>query len=122
MGQLETKQGTSAGLLVLLVTTGSSEEAHQIASELLNQKRVACVNIVPGVTSLFRWQGKVDSAQESLLIIKTRASLLSEIVALVNQIHSYDVPEIIALPVVGGSQDYLEWVGKEIGYRGHEQC
>ena len=122
MGQLETKQGTSAGFLVLLVTTGSSEEAHQIASELLNQRKAACVNIVPGVTSLFRWQGKVDSAQESLLIIKTRASLLSEIVALVNQIHSYDVPEIIALPVVGGSQDYLEWIGKEIGYRGHKQC
>ena len=122
MGQLETDQDTTAGLLVLLVTTGSSEETHQIASELLNQRKAACVNIVPAVTSLFRWQGKVDSAQESLLIIKTEASLLSEIVALVKQIHSYDVPEIIALPVVGGSQDYLEWVGKETGYRGRKQC
>jgi len=75
---------------------------------------VACVNIVPEVSSLFWWQDKLDSAQESLLIIKTRALLLDQIVTLVKEIHSYEVPEIIALPVIGGNQDYLEWIDKEV--------
>ena len=100
--------------LVILVTTSSSEEAHKIASELLNRRKAACVNIVPGVSSLFWWQDTLDSASENLLIIKTKASLLDEIVTLVTQIHSYDIPEIIALPIVGGNRDYLEWVGKEV--------
>ncbi|MFC1909569.1 divalent-cation tolerance protein CutA [Chloroflexota bacterium] len=97
--------------LIILVTTDSSEEANRIAQELLQRKKAACVNIVPGVQSLFRWQDKVDSASEHLLIIKTRAALLDEVVALISQFHSYDVPEIIALPIIGGSRDYLEWVG-----------
>lgn len=90
------KENTASTYLVLLVTATSSEEAHKIANELLNRRKAACVNIVPGVNSLFWWQGKLDSAYENLLIIKTKASLLNEIVALVTQIHSYDVPEVIA--------------------------
>ncbi len=108
------KEDTASAYLVILVTVGNSEEAHKIANELLNQRRAACVNIVPGVSSLFWWQGRLDSAHENLLIIKTKASQLDEIVTLVRQIHSYDVPEIIALPIVGGSQDYLDWVGREV--------
>ncbi|MFC2007760.1 divalent-cation tolerance protein CutA [Chloroflexota bacterium] len=100
--------------LIILVTTGSSQEANNIAQELLQRKKAACVNIVPGVQSLFRWQDKVDSASEHLLIIKTRAALLDEVVALISQVHSYDVPEIIALPIIGGSRDYLEWVGEQV--------
>ena len=100
--------------VVILITTGTEEEAHKIAKVLLNQKKVACVNIVPRVNSLFWWEGKIDSDQESLLIIKTNASLLNEIVNLVREVHSYDVPEIIALPIVGGNQDYLEWIDKEV--------
>jgi len=69
---------------------------------------------VPRVSSLFWWQDKLDSAQESLLIIKTKASLLPEIINLVKGVHSYEVPEIIALPIVGGNQDYLEWLDKEV--------
>jgi periplasmic divalent cation tolerance protein len=69
---------------------------------------------VPGVSSFFWWQGKVDSAQESLLIVKTKASVLNQIVNLVKEHHSYDVPEIIALPIIGGNRDYLEWLGKEV--------
>ncbi len=113
------KEGAASAYLVLLVTVGSSEEAHKIAHELLNRRKVACVNIVPGVSSLFWWQEKLDSAQENLLIIKTKASLLSDIVTLVSQIHSYDVPEIIALPIVGGNQDYLEWIGREVEQHSH---
>lgn len=100
--------------IVLFITASNGEEAHKIAEVLLNQRKVACVNIVPRVSSLFWWQGKLDSAQESLLIVKTKASLLPEIINLVKGVHSYEVPEIIALPIVGGNQDYLEWIGKEV--------
>ena len=100
--------------IVILVTTSADEEAHKIADVLLTKRKVACVNIVPRVNSFFWWQDKIDSDQESLLIIKTKASLLDEIVALVREIHSYDTPEIIALPIVGGNQYYLEWIDKEV--------
>jgi len=100
--------------IVLFITASNSEEAYKIAEVLLNQRKAACVNIVPGVSSLFWWQDKLDSAQESLLIVKTKASLLPEIISLVKGIHSYDIPEIIALPIIGGNQDYLEWIGKEV--------
>jgi periplasmic divalent cation tolerance protein len=96
--------------IVVLITAGSEEEAHKIAALLVNEKKAACVNIVPRVDSLFRWKGNIDSARESLLLVKARASLLSEIISLVKGIHSYDVPEIIALPIVGGSEDYLKWL------------
>ena len=100
--------------VVILITAGTEEEAHKIADRLLTQRKAACVNIVPAVSSVYWWQGKLESDQESLLIIKTRAGLLDEIVSLVKEIHSYDVPEIIALPIVGGNQDYLDWIGKEV--------
>jgi periplasmic divalent cation tolerance protein len=100
--------------IVLFTTASNSEEAHKIAEVLLSQRMAACVNIVPGISSLFWWQDKLDSAQESLLIAKTKASLLNEIITLVREIHSYEVPEIIALPIIGGNQDYLEWIDKEV--------
>jgi periplasmic divalent cation tolerance protein len=100
--------------VVIFITVGTDEEAKKIANILLSQRKVACVNILPRVSSCFWWHDKLDSAQESLLIIKTKASLLGEIVGLVKEIHSYDIPEIIAMPIVGGNQDYLEWIGKEV--------
>lgn len=100
--------------IVVLVTTATFEEAQQISRALIEQRKAACVNIVPKVESLFWWQDKLDSAQESLLIIKTRAPLLNEVITLVKEIHSYTIPEIIALPIVGGSQDYLKWVGDSV--------
>ena len=99
-----------AGKIVILITTGSEEEAHRIADQLLNQRKAACVNIVPRVDSLFWWQGKLDSAQESLLVIKTKTSKLKEITELVKKVHSYEVPEVIALPIIGGNEDYLKWL------------
>ena len=100
--------------IVLFITTADAEEAQRIAGVLVKERKAACVNIVPRVSSLFWWQDKVDSAQESLLIVKSRASVLNQIVNLVKQHHSYDVPEIIALPIIGGNPDYLEWIGKEV--------
>jgi len=102
------------GKIVVLVTSSSEEEAHKVAELLLAKRKAACVNIVPGVDSSFWWQGKLDSTRESLLIIKTRASLLTEIIGLVKSVHSYEVPEIIALPIIGGNEDYLKWIDDEV--------
>jgi len=104
-----------SGYVVVLITSSSHEEARKIAEALVNQKKAACVNIVPGVNSLFRWKGEVEDAEESLLIVKTRAKLFPEVLRLVKGIHSYDVPEIIALPIVEGNPDYLGWIGRETG-------
>ena len=103
-----------SGEIVIFVTTSTEGEAHRIAELLLNQRKAACINIIPKVDSLFWWQGKLDSVRESLLIIKTRASLLHEIVNLVKEAHSYEVPEIIAMPIVGGNEDYLRWIDSEV--------
>jgi len=100
--------------IVLLITTADAEEAQRIAEVLVKERKAACVNIVPRVSSLFWWQDKVESAQESLLIVKSRASVLNQIIDLVREHHRYDIPEIIALPIIGGNPDYLEWIGKEV--------
>lgn len=100
--------------VVIYITTGTDEEAQKVAEVLLRRRKAACVSILPGVSSIFWWQDKLDSAQETLLIVKTKASLVDEIVSLVTEIHSYDVPEIIALPIMGGNRHYLEWIGKEV--------
>ena len=99
-----------ADRIIVLITAGSEEEARRIARLLVKEKMAACVNIVPGVDSLFRWKGKMDSARETLLLVKTRAPLLSEIISLVKKAHSYEVPEIIALPIIDGSEDCLKWL------------
>jgi len=104
----------STELVVLLITTASAEEARRISKALLNQRKVACVNIVPKVSSLFWWQDKIESAEENLLIVKTKALLLNEVIRLVTENHSYEVPEVVALPIVGGNRDYLEWIDKEV--------
>ena len=96
--------------IIVLITAGSEEEAHKIAELLVNEKKAACVNIVPGIDSLFWWEGKIDSARESLLLVKTKAPLFPEIVELVKRTHSYEVPEIIALHIIAGSEDYLKWL------------
>ena len=99
--------------LVVFITTSSYEEARKIADTLVSQRKAACVNIVPMVNSLFRWKGKIEEAEESLLVVKTRAKLLHDIVNTVKGIHSYEVPEIIALPIMAGNPDYLQWINEE---------
>lgn len=100
--------------IVVFITTKDTEEAQKIAVALLKRRLAACVNIVPEVNSHFWWQDKLDSAKESLLVIKTKDTLLPDIVKSVKKIHSYTVPEIIALPVIGGDQDYLDWIDSEV--------
>ncbi len=96
--------------IVVLITAGSDEEAVKIANALVEEHLVACVNIVSGVQSVFFWQAKIQKARESLLICKSRLPMMDTIMKRVKSLHSYTVPEIIALPVVGGSQDYLDWI------------
>lgn len=99
--------------VVILVTIEGEGAARKMAGVLLEQRKVACVNIVPQVDSHFWWEGSADTAREALLIIKTRASLVDDVVSLVRANHPYDVPEVIALPVVGGNPDYLAWIDSE---------
>lgn len=96
--------------LIVFISAGSREEAEKIASGLLKEKICACVNIVKDVDSHFWWQGKLDKAKEALLIIKTRKSLFARLVKKVKSLHSYEVPEIIALPIIAGHKPYLHWI------------
>jgi len=96
--------------IVILITCASKEEAEKIANALVETKLAACVNIAGGVNSVFRWQGKLDKAEEILLIAKTQENKLAAVIDKVKSLHSYEVPEIIALPVVGGNTDYLKWI------------
>ena len=96
--------------IVVFVTSKDKAEAQRIAQYLLKQKCAACVNIVDGIQSLFWWEGKIDQSAEVLLIIKSKKSLFRKIVSGVRAVHSYSVPEIIALPIAEGHQDYLKWI------------
>ncbi|HUT66973.1 MAG TPA: divalent-cation tolerance protein CutA [Dehalococcoidales bacterium] len=100
--------------IVVFITARDTEEAQKIAGALLKRRQAACVNIIPEVNSHYWWKDKLDSARESLLVVKTKDSLLPDIIKSVKKIHSYSVPEIIALPIVGGSQEYLDWIDSEI--------
>jgi periplasmic divalent cation tolerance protein len=104
----------SAQNVIIFITTAAGEQAHTIANLLLQHRKVACVNILPGVTSLFWWNGTIDAAEESLLIAKTTASRIDDVVRLVKESHRYDIPEVIAMPIVGGNCDYLEWIDREV--------
>ena len=99
--------------IVVFVTTKNIEEAEKIARKLVEEKLVACANILNGVKSIFQWEGKMDHAQETLLILKSRQELFPKIVKAVKSVHSYQLPEIIALPIVEGSEDYLNWIKEE---------
>ncbi len=104
--------------IIVLITTRDAEEAQAIADELLKRRQTACVNIVPEVESHFWWQDKLESRKESLLIVKTKKRWLPYIIESVKKLHSYAVPEIIALPIVGGSEEYLDWLDHETTERG----
>lgn len=97
---------------VVLVTASSQSEAEKIASVLVEMKLAACVSLMP-IHSIYRWQGEIHKDQEWQLIIKTDLGLFSNLETQVQELHSYEVPEIIALPIVAGSEGYLQWMGEE---------
>lgn len=101
--------------IVVLITTGSLEEGREIARTLVQERLAACVNIVSPIHSVYRWEGELNDDQEVLLIAKTATGMLEELAGRVKQLHSYAVPEIIALPILAGSDDYLRWIDAETG-------
>ncbi|MDD2927995.1 MAG: divalent-cation tolerance protein CutA [Candidatus Omnitrophica bacterium] len=100
---------------LVLITAANKKEAERIAKKLIQDKLAACVSIVSGVESLFWWQGKVDRAKETLLIVKSRKEKFAKIVKSVKARHSYTVPEIIAIPLTNGFKPYLKWIDDSIG-------
>ena len=96
--------------VVVFVTAPTLKEARSLTRTLVREKRVACVNIVPKIESTYWWKGKIETESEVLLIMKTSASKVQTLIRRVKQLHSYSVPEVIALPVVAGNPDYLAWL------------
>ena len=99
---------------IVLSTAGSEADARKIAHHLVEQKIAACVNIVPQVESIYRWQGKVESAREWLLVIKTTAEHFSAVREAIVELHSYNLPECIAIEISDGSAQYLDWIGQSL--------
>jgi len=101
--------------IVVFITTSSTKEAETIGRALVEGRLAACVNISSGVRSLFRWRGVIEDQEEVLLLVKSRSDLLPRIIEAVKRLHSYTVPEVIALPILAGSPDYLAWIDESIG-------
>ena len=95
---------------MIFITASSVTEARRIAKALVNNKLAACVSIVPGIESVYTWKGKTEVAREALLIAKSKKNLFAEIEKAVRGLHSYECPEIVVLPIVNGSKDYLKWI------------
>lgn len=100
--------------IVILVTAGSLREAKKIARHLVEERLAACVNVTAPVQSLYRWKGEVNENREFLLLIKSSRELFQEIQAAVRKLHSYTTPEVICLPIVDGSPDYLDWIASSV--------
>lgn len=100
--------------IIVLVIASNLEEAARLARALVEQRLAACVNMISGLRSTYWWQGRVEDADEVLLVAKTARHLLPAATRLVQSLHSYAIPEVLALPIVGGSVPYLEWLAKEV--------
>ena len=100
-------------LRVVLVTAPDAAAAQRIARALVEERIAACVNLVPGLRSIYRWQGRVEDAGEVLLLVKTSADRSAALAARIRELHPYELPEVVELPVVGGSAAYLDWLREE---------
>jgi len=105
---------SDSGHIIVLITVGSSEEADKIAQALVERMLAACINIVPSITSVYRWQDEVQRDSEALLIVKSRRDVFEHLKRCVKELHSYEIPEIIALPIVAGDADYLRWLDSSV--------
>ena len=99
--------------VLVFVTCPDAETAMKIGEQVVGERLAACVSAVPGVKSVFWWRGELDKASEVLMLLKTRAALLERLVERVGELHPYEVPEVVAVPIVGGHEDYLSWVREE---------
>lgn len=103
--------------IVVLSTCGSVEEGERLAQTLVDKRLAACVNIIPGMRSVYRWKDAIENEAEVLLVIKTSRPLFEDLRAEIERVHSYEVPEVIAMPVVDGSEAYLEWMTHELAHK-----
>jgi periplasmic divalent cation tolerance protein len=99
---------------IVLTTAGSEEEARKIARHLVESRMAACVNIVPHVTSIYRWKENIEEAAEWLLVIKTTTPTFEKVSQAIVELHSYDLPECICLTIEGGSPNYLQWIAESV--------
>jgi periplasmic divalent cation tolerance protein len=104
----------SADFLVVLCTCPTREVASAIATAVLEERLAACVNQLPGIKSLYRWEGRIEDDEELLLLIKTTSQLFPALEEMIRDLHPYDVPEIIGLPLTVGSKDYLAWIRNSV--------
>jgi uncharacterized protein involved in tolerance to divalent cations len=100
--------------IVVLCTCSSAEEARRLAGALIQKRLAACVNLLPSVRSIYHWKGAVEEGDETLMIIKSSRPLFERVRAEIARLHSYEEPEIVALPIVDGSESYLEWMDREL--------
>ncbi|MEF3280024.1 MAG: divalent-cation tolerance protein CutA [Elusimicrobiota bacterium] len=96
---------------ICFVTTDNKEVAEKIANELVSQKLAACVNIIPSITSIYRWEGKIEKSKEFMLVIKTKSVLVKDVIIAVKNMHNYSLPETIFFDISDGSSQYLDWLG-----------
>jgi periplasmic divalent cation tolerance protein len=102
-------------LCLCYVTAGSREEALAIGRAVVAERLAACANVLDGITSIYWWQGALEQAGEAVLILKTRAELVDRLTARIRELHSYDCPCVVALPIDAGNSGYLEWIARETG-------
>lgn len=101
--------------VVIFVTTSSPAEARTIGRALVEEKLVACANIIPQIRSIYHWQGEIYDEPEALMVLKTRSGRIQKVIKKVQSLHSYTVPEVIAFPITAGSKEYLSWIHKVTG-------
>ena len=100
--------------IVVLSACESREEALRVAEALLEKRLAACVNLLPGAESMYHWKGKIERSEETVLLIKSTRKCFEQLKAVLSQAHSYEIPEVLALPVVAGSEGYLDWMDREM--------
>ena len=99
--------------MIIFSTTPDEETAARIAETLVEERLAACIQVLPGVTSFYRWQGKLEKSDEKLLLIKTSRDRLDELISRIESLHPYDIPELLAVEVSGGAKKYLDWIAQE---------
>ena len=102
------------GPIIILTTVSSKKEAELIGSKLIDKELAACVNIIPNIKSIYRWEGKINKDSEYLLIIKTVKRAEEDVFENIRKLHSYDTPEMISIPITGGEKNYLNWLSKSV--------
>lgn len=106
-------RGEAMTLTMIYVTAGSREEALRIGRAVVEDRLAACANVLPGITSMYWWEGTVHEEDETALVLKTRQDLVDRVIAKVKELHGYDCPCVVALPITGGNGEYLDWISRE---------